>query len=136
MTTIYQKIKADFISARKNKVQPVINLLSTVIGEIDNEASRSKTGTKEVTDEIAIKVLKSFSKNLDEVIKISSNEAAVLEKATIDSYLPTQMSESFLRSVIATSGFTNMKDIMAYLKANHAGLYDGKMASQIAKEFA
>ncbi|AKF13109.1 aspartyl-tRNA amidotransferase subunit B [Sinorhizobium phage phiN3] len=141
MSTIYSKIKADFIGARKKRIQLNVSLLSTVIGEMDNEASRAKTGSKEVSDEVAIKVLKKFSSNLEEVINLSKNDIVrdgdpEIEKIIIDSYLPKQLTEDELRAAIKTSGFTSMKDIMAFLKANHAGLYDGKMASQIAKEFA
>ncbi|AGR47903.1 hypothetical protein SmphiM12_271 [Sinorhizobium phage phiM12] len=74
MSTIYSKIKADFIGARKKRIQLNVSLLSTVIGEMDNEASRAKTGSKEVSDEVAIKVLKKFSSNLEEVINLSKND--------------------------------------------------------------
>jgi len=140
MTTIYTKIKTDFVAARKDRNSSLVTLLSTVIGEMDNEASRAKDSDKTVSDAVATKILKSFSKNLEELIIAKGNNpddiSERLEKTIIDSYIPTQLDEDGLRSVIAASGVTGIKDVMTFLKANHAGLYDGKLASTIAKEFA
>lgn len=136
MTAIYTKIKADFIQARKDKLPTIVSLLSTVIGEMDNEASRDKSGSKEVTDETAIKVLKSFSKNLDEVIKHGDPEGALRhEKAIIEGYLPQQMDRAALSAAITAYGVFTLKDIMSHLKTTYPGLYDGKLASEVAKEF-
>lgn len=140
MTTIYEKIKTDFIAARKAKQAGVVALLSTVIGEMNNEASRAKTGDKTVSDEIAIKVLKSFAKNLEEVFKISGSVESEIELDIINTYLPSQMTGDDLRIVLKNfvdvTGKNSMKDIMNFLKEQFAGLYDGKVASTIAKEFA
>jgi len=55
----------------------------------------------------------------------------------LNMYLPQQMDEFQLRNTIdafkTTNPDTNMGGIMSYLKTNFAGLYDGKMASQLAK---
>lgn len=139
--TIYENIKDDQVTARKERNASLVTLLSTIIGEMNNEASRAKSGDKTVSDEVAIKVLKSFSKNLDEIIRLDQDEYdAFEEKKVVDSYLPQQMTESDLRIVvenyIAVTGKNSMKDIMAFLKGQFAGLYDGKAASTIAKEFA
>jgi len=56
----------------------------------------------------------------------------------LNGYLPKQMTEDELRSVIsdfkAENIGANVGSIMSFLKTNYAGLYDGKMASQLAKE--
>lgn len=55
----------------------------------------------------------------------------------LNGYLPQQMDVVQLRAVIdafkAANPDTNMGNIMTYLKANFSGLYDGKVASQLAK---
>lgn len=142
--TIYEKIKDDQVTARKERKSNLVTLLSTVIGEMDNEASRAKSGDKTVSNESATKVLKSFSKNLAELIEAKGNHPddhdEHTEKAIIDSYIPKQMTDDDLRIVVKNfvdvTGKNSMKDIMAFLKEQFAGLYDGKVASTIAKEFA
>ena len=44
------------------------------------------------------------------------------------------MSAEDLKAAITKSGATNIGEVMKYLKANHDGQYDGKLASQVAKE--
>jgi uncharacterized protein YqeY len=55
----------------------------------------------------------------------------------LESFLPKQMNEEELRAVIehfkAANPGANVGAIMGHLKAEFAGLYDGKLASQIAK---
>lgn len=64
-------------------------------------------------------------------------QAVKREISILNEYLPQQMDESQLRTAIdmfkAENPDANMGSIMAHLKANFAGLYDGKMASQLAK---
>ena len=139
MNEIFETIKADSIVHRKAKSE-VVGLYSTLIGEIQNEASRDKSGDKTITDVLVIKILKTFSKNLEETARISGETTvagvtALHEKSIIDWYIPKQMTENDLRIAINHSGFTNIKDIMSFLKTNHAGNYDGKIASAVAKEF-
>jgi len=56
----------------------------------------------------------------------------------LTAYLPRQMTEAALRAAIADLRRDNpgagVGAVMAFLKANHAGLYDGKLASQLAKD--
>lgn len=64
-------------------------------------------------------------------------QAVKREIAILGEYLPQQMDEAQLRAAIDTfkaeNPDANMGGIMAHLKTNFAGLYDGKMASQLAK---
>jgi uncharacterized protein YqeY len=115
--------------------------------------------TVEITDEKVIATLKKFLKNAEETEghlhdaydkAISSPSTAIesyaiapkmsvatQEIAILKNYLPQQMDETQLRAAIAVfkaeNADANMGSIMAHLKANYAGLYDGKMASQVAK---
>lgn len=64
-------------------------------------------------------------------------QAVKREIQILNEYLPQQMSETQLRTAIdkfkSENIDANVGSIMAYLKANFAGLYDGKLASQLAK---
>jgi uncharacterized protein YqeY len=57
-----------------------------------------------------------------------------IEKDVLLSFLPQQMSADELKAAVAKSGAKNIGEAMKYLKANHDGQYDGKLASQVAKE--
>ena len=84
-------------------------------------------------------MIKKFIKNLDETIlanlKLPNTNTALLdrEKEILEVYLPKQLSKEELTEIIKSLNTKNMGDIMKNLKENHAGLYDGKMASEIVK---
>lgn len=65
-------------------------------------------------------------------------QATDREISILNEYLPKQMTEDELRSVIsdfkAGNIGANVGAIMSFLKTKYAGLYDGKIASQLAKE--
>jgi uncharacterized protein YqeY len=132
--SIYDTIKEDFKQARRDGNKAGLDLLSTVIGEIDNEASRNNN--KVVTDEITIKILDRFKKNLDEMIELTQCADSRRQLVAINSYLPKKMTQAEIEKSIEDSGHKTVKDIMQHLKTNHAGLYDGKLASEIAKKVA
>jgi uncharacterized protein YqeY len=65
-------------------------------------------------------------------MRVADREIAILNE-----YLPQQMDEFQLREAIdlfkTANPDANMGAIMAHLKAEYAGLYDGKLASSLAK---
>jgi hypothetical protein len=60
------------------------------------------------------------------------------EKTLLEGYLPQQMSpavlEETIRRISTELGTTQIGPIMAKLKEDHAGLYDGKLASEIVRK--
>lgn len=130
--TIYENIREDFKKERLAK-SDFVAFYSTLIGEMDNEVSRSKDGSRVVTDEIATKILKSFKKNLEETQSLdkSFNFSSALELDIVNKYLPKQLSHDELERLIAGAKPANVGSWMKYLKDNYAGLYDGKLAKQI-----
>jgi uncharacterized protein YqeY len=116
------------------------------------EAARADDGeplsvTVPITDEKVTATITKFLKNAKanrELMKTSfaAGDAVALAKVEreielLGAYLPRQMTEAELRAAI--DGFqqdnpgASIGAVMAFLKANHAGLYDGKLASQLAK---
>ena len=131
---LIDQLKADMLAARKASDKARLTLLSTVVGELTANAT-VVNGEKTVTDEAAIATLRKFVKNLEEMVKI--NPSAQFEIDVLSAYLPQMLSEDEIRSIVQNlinNGAANMGQVMAALKANHAGLYDGKMASTIAKK--
>ncbi len=138
---LYEKIQKDSLSARKERDTVKGNLLSTVLAQAKTVAI-DKGHRDTVEDELVIKVIRSFLKGVNENMEFiaqgkmppEKKESVEREKSILESYLPRQMSESELREVISKSGAANIGLAMKYLKENFDGLYDGKMASEIAKE--
>lgn len=150
-------LKADQLAARKLSDRLKADVLTTLIGEATQITTEEfKRGVTEVTDEKVAATIAKFVKNtkltlenlaaerarlvaagadaskVDERVKAAETELAILS-----SYGPKQMTESELREAIddfkAQNPGANVGMIMAHLKTNFGGQYDGKAASALAK---
>lgn len=141
--TIYEDImKHLYISRKKWDTQSLL-ILSTLLGEMSLKAVLLDDGSKFVSDNDAITVLKKNLKSVDENLSLVKNEETISklneEKIIINKYLPRQLTEADLRKeisqfIIANENKVVMGDIMKHLKEHYNGLYDGKLASQITKD--
>ena len=131
---IIEQIKTASMAARKARDSSAAASLSTLLGEIETLA---KGGKGELTDAIVITVVKKFIKNIDETLKhvtrAAGLEALTKERSMYEQFLPKQLSEQELSALIESIGGTNVGDTMKELKINHAGTYDGALASKILK---
>lgn len=137
--SLIETIKADALAARKAK-DARAGVLITLIGEI-NKAEKAGSEPRVLTDADVIALVRKFLKNIADtmaVLPVSATDAiakASMERGALERYLPSQMSEAeieaVVRAVVADGG--KLGDAMARLKADHAGLYDGKLASTVAK---
>src|SRR5574343_622146 len=96
MTTILERIKADWIAARKARETGKATLLTTIIGGIETRAKSD--GNRLPTDTDSTKVLGQFLSGINEMLKLSEegslkHEEARQEKLIVESYLPQLMSE-------------------------------------------
>lgn len=140
MTDTLTKIKADFLLARKAKDEKAKAFYSSLIGDIESAAIMIN-GYKTVSEDVTISTLKSTVKKCKEFLAIENLLPDTISKiqselALAESYLPTQLTENQLREIFTSIDHSNMGLMMKHLKDNYSGQYDGKMASQIAKEFA
>ena len=150
-------LKADQLAARKSNDRLKADLLSTLIGEATQITTEEfKRGVTEVTDEKVAATVAKFLKNTKQTLENLASErarlidagsdaskvdariaAAETEQAILSSYSPQQMTEAELREAInafrAGAPDTNVGAIMAHLKANFGGRYDGKAASALAR---
>jgi len=141
--SIVQKIRADLLTARKNRNTHRSGLLSTLLGDVE---AVGKNAQRETTDAESVAVVKKFLKNVQithEALMASESDVDDLlthnlsEKLIYETFLPQQLSEAQLRVVLGDiifSGATSVGDIMKALKSQHAGLYDGALASRLIKE--
>jgi uncharacterized protein YqeY len=154
---LLDELKADQLAARKVSDRLKADLLTTLIGEATQITTEEfKRGVTEVTDEKVVATVAKFLKNTKltlenlaaerarrveangDVSKVDERaKAAETELAILSSYGPKQMTEAELREVIndfrAQNPDTNVGAIMAHLKANFGGQYDGKAASALAR---
>lgn len=134
---LLQKIKADQLQSRKDRDAAKTSILTTVIGEAEGASKSGKT----LEDADVVALVKKFVKNLDEVLMMvdpgtSGFEGAKREREILMAYLPTQYSERELYFIIEAlkGSCKNVGEVMGVLKKDHTGLYDGAMASKLAKQ--
>jgi len=135
MSLLLDRIRKDALSARKAR-DPKAGVLVTLIGEADNKAKVDKE-PKPFTDAQTVALVRKFLKGIEETLAaVGVNEKAMIEKAALEVYLPKQMDETeleaFARAAIAAGA--NLGGVMAQLKSQRAGQYDGKLASEIVRQ--
>ena len=139
--SILTQIQSDALAARKTK-SITAGVLVTLIGEI-NTRTKTLNPARDLTDEEVLAIVKKFIKNTDEMISALSTGAqgaeamdkAKAEKTALETYLPQQMTaqeiEAFAQEKVAQGA--NLGAVMAALKSERAGLYDGKLASEVVR---
>lgn len=135
--TILDNIKRDRIEARKLKNTAVVTFLSTLMSEIE---AKGKAANREATDDEAIKTIKKFIENAEEVQKVKPSEDVEREINLYKTYMPAPKAQltaeeltSIIREIIASGKATSVRDVMTALKEQYSGQYDGGAASSAAK---
>lgn len=136
--SLLDRIREDAITARKAK-DPKAGVLVTLIGEADTAMKKLKE-PRPLEDAEVVAIARKFIKNIDETLAVVTDSAAVLkaktERAALEAYLPHQMSAEEIAGFARTAAAegANLGQIMARLKVEKAGQYDGKLASTIVRE--
>lgn len=145
--TILDSVKKAQLQARKDKRAEDASTLTTLIGEA--EMIGKNDGNRVSTDAEVVAVIKKFVKNIDETLNVVSKDSTKVdrvasltkEKALLSTFLPKQLSEDELRTIL--TGFVSalpeknpkaMGKVLASLKEQYAGQYDGALASKVTKE--
>jgi uncharacterized protein YqeY len=138
--SLLNQIKADQLAARKARNGITASLLTTLIGEA---SIIGKNAGRETTDPEVVGVIKKFINNIDICLESFAGEAKVaaeIEKGILGKYMPVQITKEqmfeIIKKIRATKGSKlEMKDIMQAFKTQFAGMYDGKVLSNVAKEY-
>jgi uncharacterized protein YqeY len=154
---LLDELKVDQLAARKASDRLKADLLTTLIGEATQITTEEfKRGVTEVTDQKVVATVAKFLKNTKLMLENLATErarlveaggdvskvderakAAETELAILSSYGPKQMTEAQLREAInafrVQNPDANVGAIMAHLKANFGGQYDGKAANALAR---
>ena len=130
--TLIEEIKQKQIAARKAGSAEA-SLLTTLLGE---SAMVGKNAGRETTDQEVVAVVKKFIKNIDETVSALSSRGQdatsfLAERSILERFLPLQLTELALVNI--AQNHQSMPEFMKFLKENHAGQYDGKIASIVAK---
>ena len=125
MKSLQEQIHTDLKSAMLAKNEFTKSILRVLIGELNREG-------KTVSDDRVTAIIKKMCENAK--IVGNDHEITILEK-----YLPAQLSEDELRTIISALVFENsftvkdMGKIMGTLKEKYNGKYDGKLAATVVK---
>ena len=133
MSTIKEKIDAEIKSAMISKDTVKKELLKVVKSEI----SREEAGLKVYDDKDVIALMRKMVKNLETI----NSEQSKAEIAILNEYVPSQMSEEQVKSIVETliaeTGATSAKEmgkIMGAFKSKYDGQADNALVSKFAKE--
>jgi uncharacterized protein YqeY len=139
---LIDQIKTAQVEARKSRNTLAATLLTTLLGEANMVAKNAQRDTP--TDEEVTVVVKKFLKGNLETQSFLANgsnpealETVKAEQVILEVYLPKQLSEEELVQIVSAAILagtaSNVGALMGFLKANHSGKYDGKIASAAVK---
>ncbi|MFX4300030.1 GatB/YqeY domain-containing protein [Pseudosulfitobacter pseudonitzschiae] len=140
MSLLHQIVKKS-VELRKAR-SPLASSLTTLKGELETR-QKSLKPQRDLTDDEVIATIKKTINTLEGNIILyderNMEEAAIMARSEIalfEEFLPTQMTDDEIRSFVSSKikEGANMGQIMGALKAEKAGLYDGKVASAMVKE--
>lgn len=135
-------IRSDSLQARKaretNKATALVTLLAEA-GRVGKDA-----GSRDSTDLEVLGVVRKFIKGLDDSLAVLTEPSAIAkaqaERHLLQAYLPAQLSgEALVRAIAAIvatmqdKSAKSMGVVMAALKSQHGGAYDGTQASKLVK---
>ena len=132
---LFAKIKDLRALYRKMPDMPVeFNLLTLIVGECERVG-------KDVDDIAVLAIMRKMHGSNAECLKVACSRVGaklITENSFLDQLLyehtPQQLSASQIIQRISQNSIANMADAMKWLKANCAGQYDGKTASEAVKQ--
>lgn len=136
MSTLKQQIEADFKAAYIAKDMFKKNVLATIKAEV----SRGEAGLREFNDSDMTKLLKKMIDGLKQI----GGEESEKEIEVLNTYLPTQMSESLLTEKVklilsmVPEGEKNIGKItgsvIKELNINYSGMYEAAKVGPLVKQ--
>lgn len=136
----FDRIRAAATAARKTR-DPSVGVLVTLLGEIDTR-SRSITPPRPLEEAEVVAIVAKFLKNAEEslaAVRDARPAQAVgidAECAVLRGLLPARLTEEEIRAYVTARvrAGDGLGQVMAALKSDFPGRYDGRQASAIARE--
>lgn len=135
------RLRQDLQTAMKARDMPTVYVLRGLLAVIANlriEKGSAELGESEILGLVQREAKKreeaaGFARDAKRPELIEQNDA---ERAILGRYLPRALDEAELTNLLRSwraDGVTGIGPLMARLKEHHAGRYDGKRASEIAR---
>lgn len=137
--TLYAKIKADCLVLRKEQKKEEAGILLVVLGDAETKAKQLSADMLEADGSLSDHaVLKIIKKNIDDAITTlnakKDNRKAQLTRDLLEPYMPQMLTAEELQDILTSAmEVENLGSAMKFLKENYAGKYDGKVASEVAR---
>ncbi len=134
--SVFQTIKSQQLTARKNRDVITSNLLTVIIGEFQRGTSK-----EDPTDDQVFKALEKFAANIRDLVKLTGATDQTTQELNVLNGLialkpkaatPEEVT-AFVKAVIAELPTANMGVVMGKLKQQFGSTLDGKAANQIVK---
>ncbi len=136
--SIYTMIMEDLQRARVARDAQLTALLSSLIGDLQRIDPRAES----VGEQQVIALVKKYRENAAETksrdgILPETVELCEFEMKTLEKYLPKQLSDSELMSIVvdfcSTQPTANLGLVMKHLNKSHGGTFNGKSAKDIVE---
>ncbi len=137
-----QKLQDAMKQAMRDKDKLRLSTIRGVLAAIQYEEMRKEKDS--LSDEETLAVLKNEVKKRTEALEFAKQsgrndlqQELEQERAVLQSFLPRQMDavelEKVISGIIASNEGIDLGGVMKKLREQHAGLYDGKTASELVK---
>ena len=144
---IIEQIKKEQLEARKAKNTIKTNLYTTLLGEVQTAVigTSGSVSTKQdnnVTDDIVIKVINKFIKNIKETLSLRPDDfTANTELTLLETFLPQNLSEEELKQIVTNlkiaagtkTGGALLGFVMCELKKGYPNLYDASIVRTLVE---
>lgn len=137
---LIDEIKKANIQAMKDKDTDARSVYSVVINKYNNLTIELKAKGKEPTDADMVSVIQKTVKELEEELagwvkanRVDKIAAVDYQEKLINKYLPKQLSEDEIRTIINGLEDKSIPNVMKYFKANYAGQVDMSLVSTVAR---
>lgn len=136
--SLIKTIKENQLKARKDKNAIVSSLLTTLIGEVNNEFTKialNKRTEEESSDELVLKIIKKFIDNAKSTVTmVGETETTTVELSVLSSYLPSQLTKEEITDIINSLETGNsLGFVMKHFKENYNFRYDALELKQIVE---
>ena len=144
---IIEQIKKEQLEARKAKNTIKTNLYTTLLGEIQTAVIGTSNSVdvkhaNNITDDVVIKVINKFIKNIKETLSLRPDDfTATTELTLLETFLPRKLSEEELKQIIANlkvaagtkTGGALLGFVMGELKKGYPNLYDASLVRSLVE---
>jgi uncharacterized protein YqeY len=134
MTTLKQRITADFMTAFKNRDNDRKVILGVLKAAIQTE--EKNIGQSDMSDEDVMKILNKTVKSLNETISLADDQESKTQLAIVEEYMPKRMNrEEVLAKIGSLKEASDAPlNIGAVMKAFALDAVDKKMVAEVFEE--